>query len=145
MPVANSMGELEQMLQKHLQKAMQVVQATAEADMYEEVGSFYTTGNPTIYQRTGGLANSPKTTALSSGGNSCSFTAYLDPNQGWYGKGNPNPAFTSRGYKSYFSPMQILNAAEYHLANVKGRPGFWSRSEKKIEQDLNNTLSSFFS
>lgn len=144
MPVASSMGELENMLRKHLQNAMQVVQAKSEADMYEEVGNFYTVGHPTIYQRTGGLGSSPRTTGLSVGGNSVSFEAYLNQNQGWYGKDNPNPAFTSRGYASYFSPLQILNAAEYHFANVRGRPGFWHRSEQKIERDFKNTLASFF-
>ena len=46
MPVASSMGELEQMLRHQLQSAMQVVQAKAEADMFEEVGSFYSGGSP---------------------------------------------------------------------------------------------------
>lgn len=144
MPVASSMGELEQMLRHQLQNAMQVVQAKAEADMFEETGNFYTVGSPTIYQRTGGLGSSPRTTGLSVGGNTISFEAYLDQNQGWYGRGNPNPAFTSRGYASYFSPLQILNAAEYHFANVRGRPGFWHRSELRIEKDFHNTLSNFF-
>ena len=41
MPVATSWGELEQMLQRQMRNAMTVVQAKAEADMYEEVGNFY--------------------------------------------------------------------------------------------------------
>lgn len=140
MSVASSMGELEAMLRQQLQSAMQVVQAKSEADMYEEVGNFYTSGSPTIYQRTGALGSSPRTTGLTSGGNTVSFEAYLEPP----GYTVPNPAFTSRGYASYFSPLQVLNAAEYHFANVRGRPGFWHRSEQKIERDLNNTLASFF-
>lgn len=140
MPVASSMGELEAMLRQQLQSAMQVVQAKSEADMFEEVGNFYTAGSPTIYQRTGALGSSPRTTGLSVGGNSVSFEAYLEPP----GYTVPNPAFTSRGYASYFSPIQVLNAAEYHFANVRGRPGFWRRSEQKIERDLNSTLASFF-
>ena len=141
MPVASSIGELEQMLRQQLQNAMQVVQAKAEADMFEEVGSFYSGGSPTIYRRTGGLGSSPRTTGLSVGGNSVSFEAYLEPPSYTV----PNPDFTSRGYASYFSPLQAMNAAEYHFANVRGRPGFWQRSEKRIEQDLNNTIASFFS
>lgn len=140
MPIANSTAELEKMFQKELQKAMQVVEAKAEADMYEEVGNFYTIGNPTIYKRTGGLASSPRTTNLSISGNNVSFEAYLKP----HNYRVPNPDFTRRGYASYFSPLQVLNAAEYHFAHVKGRPGFWRRSEKKIEKDLNNTISKFF-
>jgi len=141
MPVASSMGELEQMLRHQMQNAMQVVQAKAEADMFEEVGNFYTVGSPTIYQRTGALGSSPRTTGLSVGGNSVSFEAYLEPPSYTV----PNIAFTSRGYASYFSPLQVLNAAEYHFANVRGRPGFWHRSELKFERDLQNTMASFFS
>lgn len=144
MPVANNTAELERMLQAQLQKAMRVVQSKAEADMYEEVGSFYTVGRPTIYERTGGLGSSPRTTGLMLSGNTVSFDAYLDQNQGWYGRNNPNPAFTSRGYASYFSPLQILNAAEYHFAHVRGRPRFWYRSEQKMERDFHNTIQTFF-
>lgn len=141
MPVANSIAELEQMIRQQLQHAMQVVQYKSEADMFEEVGNFYSIGNPTIYQRTGGLGSSPRTSGLTVGGNSVSFEAYLEPPNYTV----PNPDFTRRGYASYFSPLQVLNAAEYHFANVRGRPGFWQRSENKIERDFNTTLSSFFS
>lgn len=143
MPVARSTRELENMLHHELRKAMKVTQEKSEADMHEEVGLFYTWGEPTIYQRTGGLGSSPRTTALNDNGNSMGFDAYLSQDQGWYGRGNPNPAFTSRGYKSYFSPLQILNAAEYHLAHVKGRPQFWHRATIKMERDYQNTLEKF--
>ena len=56
----------------------------------------------------------------------------------------PNSAFTSRGYASYFSPLQVLTAAENGGAHILGRSGFWRRSEEKIEQDLNETFASFF-
>ena len=141
MPTARSWGELEQMLQRQMRNAMTVVQAKAEADMYEEVGNFYTVGNPTIYQRTGALGSSPRTTGLSGGGNEISFKAYLEPPSYTV----PNPAFTKRGYASYFSPLQVLNAAEYHFAHVRGRSGFWHRSELKMERDLQSTMASFFS
>jgi len=137
---ARSMGELEQMLRQQMLKAMNIVQAQALADMYDEVGNFYTVGNPTIYKRTGTLGSSPRTTTPYLMGNTVGFQAYLEP--GSYTV--PNPDFTSRGYASYFSPMQVLNAAEYHFANVRGRPGFWNRSQQKFEKDLRNTMSSFF-
>ena len=141
MPVATSMGELERMLQQQLHNAMQVVQTKAETDMREETANFYSVGSPTIYHRTGALGNSPRVTGLSGGGNSVSFEAYLEPPSYTV----PNIAFTSRGYASYFSPLQVLNAAEYHFAHVRGRSGFWHRSELKMERDLNNILSTFFS
>ena len=141
MPVAHSTGELEQMFRDALVQAMTVVQAKAEADMFEETAGYYTAGSPTIYTRTGGLGSSPRTTGLSVGGLSASFDAYLEPP----GYTVPNPAFTQRGYASYFSPLQAMNAAEYHFAGTKGRSGFWHRSELRIEKDLNSTIASFFS
>lgn len=141
MPTANSMGELEQMLRQQLQKAMEVVQAKAEADMYEETGGFYTQGSPRRYTRTGNLGSSPRTSGLTSGGNTVRFDAYLEP--GSYTV--PNSAFTSIGLASYFSPLQVLTAAESGSAHILGRPGFWHRSEEKIEQDLNSVMASFFS
>ncbi len=144
MPVATSMGELENMLRTELRVAMQEVRTKDLEDMLKETQRFYTIGNPRIYQRTGALGSSPRTTPLSGGGNTVSFEAYLNQNQGWYGRGNPNPAFTSRGYASYFSPLQILNAAEYHFARVKGRPGFWHRSELRFQINLDRTLATHF-
>ena len=139
--MAGSFADIEAQIRQRMYSAMQVVQAKAEADMFEETGNFYSMGSPTIYQRTGGLGSSPRTSGVSGGGNTVSFRAYLEPP----GYTVPNPAFTSRGYASYFSPLQALNAAEYHFAGVKGRPGFWARSEQKFERDLNSTMASFFS
>lgn len=138
---ANSMAELEQMLRHEMQKAMQVVQAKAEADMFEETGNFYTSGNPRLYQRTGNLGSSPRTSGLSGGGNTVSFDAYLEP--GDYTSANAR--LQAMGFSSYFSPLQVLTAAEYGTSHILGRPGFWQRSEQKIEQDLNDIMSQFFS
>ena len=139
MGVATSMAELEAMIRKQMESAMQVVQAKAEADMFEETGAFYT-GSPSIYRRTGKLGSSQRTTGISSGGNTVSFEAYLD-----YGSYTvPNNDFTSRGYASYFSPLQVFTAAEEGGAHILGRSGFWRRSEEKIEKDLNETFASFF-
>ena len=144
MPVAKNSAELERMIVKQMQKAMQVTQRKIEADMHEEVGKFYTQGNPLLYTRTGGLANTPKTTNISIGGTTASFEAYLDPNQGWYGADNPNPAFTSRGWSSYFTPLQIISAAESHAAHIKGKGGFWSRSLKHMESDVKTVFGRYF-
>lgn len=140
MPAARSMAELEQMLRKELQVAMNEVQVQSLADMLTETHNFYSSGHPKIYQRTGQLGNSPRVTGITGGGNTLSFRAYLQ--LGSYHV--PNPAFTSRGYASYFSPLQVMNAAEYHFAHVLGRPGFWNRSQLKMERNLNRAMSSHF-
>lgn len=141
MPVASSMGELEQMLRHQLQSAIQVVQAKAEADMYEETGKYYTAGAPVLYPRTGALGASPRTSGLTAGGNSVSFEAYLEEPS----YAGVNAYLQSLGFSSKFDGYTALNAAETHTYRTKGRSGFWARSEQKIEQDLNSTLASFFS
>ena len=140
MPIANNMGDLQQMFRHQLQNAMQVVQSKVEADMFEEVGSFYTMGSPRIYPRTGNLGSSPRTTALSVGGDSVSFEAYLEP--GSYD--SVNAYLQSLGWESYFSPLQAFTAAENHTSHVRGKPGFWKRSQVKMEQELNDAMTSFF-
>lgn len=139
--VASSMGELEKMLRQQMEKAMTVVDAKILADMYEEVGSFYGGGQPVLYQRTGNLGSSPRTTALTKGGNVMSFEAYLDQSVGY---NVPNEAFINKGYASHFSTEEVFNAAEAGTAHIVGKPGFWARSEKKMQKELDSTMRGFF-
>ena len=141
MPIANSSAELEQMIRNEVSNAMNELNSKALQDMQEETRGFYSLGNPTLYTRTGKLGNSPRVTGVSSGLNNFSFEFYLEQQSYTV----PNPVFTSRGYASYFSPLQVLNAAEYHFAHVKGRPGFWHRSELKVERDMNRIFRNHFS
>ena len=77
---ANNMSQLNAMLMKELRKAMNVASEKMLADMYGETGKFYTKGKPKSYERTGALGDTPRTTALTSAGNSVSFEAYLELN-----------------------------------------------------------------
>lgn len=141
--VVTSLEQLNQALMNKLRSAMSVVNAKVLADMYQETGSFYTQGKPTIYVRTGALGDSPRTTSLTAtqnGGGSVSFEAYLQENNYLV----PNPAFTSRGYSSHFSGKEVLEAAENHTAHILGKPGFWKRSEEKFQKELDSTLQQFF-
>lgn len=140
MPTITSMAQLETELRNEMVKAMNETMVRSLADMREQTMDFYSIGRPTIYHRTGQLGNSPRVEGVSVGGNSASFKAYLQ--MGSYTV--PNPAFTRRGYASYFSPLQVMNAAEYHQAHVKGRPRFWYRSQLNIERDLRNIMSAHF-
>lgn len=140
MPSASSLGALEAMIRAEALAAMHELNSKALQDMQEETQGFYSQGSPTIYTRTGQLGSSPRVTGVSGGMHDFSFTMYLEHPSYTV----PNPAFTSRGYASYFSPLQAMNAAEYHFANVKGRPGFWHRSELKVERDLQRIFSSHF-
>ncbi|MBR4590245.1 MAG: hypothetical protein IKO36_06225 [Bacteroidaceae bacterium] len=130
---------LEQIRQR-MQSAMSQINAKAMSNMQQETQGFYSGGSPTIYSRTGQLGSSPRTSGVQGGGNSYSVKMYLQiPSYAV-----PNPAFTSRGFASYFSGLQALNAAEYHFAHVKGRPGFWNRANQKTIHDAQSILASYF-
>lgn len=141
MPTATSMAQLTKMLQDHMRKAMQEVQSRVEVDMFEEVGKYYTGGTPVLYQRTGTLGSSPRTTNLSGGGNVISFDAYLDQSGGYEGE---NARLQAMGFKSYFSTLQAYTAAEHGTDHVKGNPGFWARSEQRMQQELDSVMGSYF-
>lgn len=137
--IAHNMKELEQMLLREMVKAMNVTSDKVLANMYEETGKFYTSGNPVMYQRTGALGDTPKTTSLSVSGKSASFEAYLDQ---------------SGGYSTGKSPSMhdVLNLANYRITSSSvgylkpalGKAGFWERAEKKMEKTLNQTMKKFF-
>lgn len=137
MPVAKNMTELKKILNKEMRKALQVTAAKAEADMFQETAGFYTQGTPKMYVRTGALGDTPKTTSIIDNGDSLEFEAYLDTSEGYTTGKNP-------------SMHDVLSVANDHgdnhadLRHPLGKQGFWNRAEKKIEQDLNNTMRSFF-
>lgn len=138
---AKNMKELEQMLLKEMRKAMNVASEKMLADMHDETSDFYTQGNPKIYQRTGALGDTPKTTAVSSSGNIVSFRAYLDTSGGYTTGDNP-------------SMTQVLNLANYGkpwttesgnpARATLGKKGFWERAEKKMQRTLDRTMGQFF-
>ena len=140
MPVANNSAELEKMIMDQVQKAIQATQVKIKADMLKETQAFYSQGSPILYTRTGQLGSSPKTTPVVIGGNSASFEAYLQ--LGSYHV--PNEAFTSRGWASYFSPLEVMTAAEAGAAHIKGKSGFWERSLKHMESDVKTVFGRYF-
>lgn len=139
--VASNMSQLNAMLTKELRKAMDVTSEKALADMYDETGKFYTGGNPSMYQRTGALGDTPRTTAVSMGGQTASFEAYLDQSHQYYTGDHP-------------SMGQVLDLANYGKRWITkggnpakptvGKKGFWERAEKKIGKTFERTLKKFF-
>ena len=140
MPVVTNSAELEKMIMDQVQKAMQATQVKIKADMLKETKAFYSQGSPILYTRTGQLGSSPRTTPVVMGGNSASFEAYLQ--LGSYHV--PNEAFTSRGWASYFSPLEVMTAAEAGTAHIKGKSGFWERSLQHMEKDINTVFGHYF-
>lgn len=136
---AKNIKELNAMLQKELRKAMNVVSEKTLEDMYEETGEFYTQGEPKMYVRTGALGDTPRTTSLSSTNNSVSFEAYLDEKHQYTTGKNPSMKDVLK-----LANNGITNSSVGKLRKTVGKQGFWEEAEKKIEKDLDNTLSSFF-
>lgn len=140
--IAKNMNELNKMLMKEIQKAMKVTSEKVLGDMYEETGGFYTQGSPKMYQRTGALGDTPKTTAISTMGNEVSFEAYLDKNHQYTTGSNPNMT-------------DVLNLANYgkqfttknggKARPTLGKKGFWEESEKKMEKTFDDIMKKFFS
>ena len=138
---AKNMKELEQMLLKEMRKAMNVASERMLADMYDETGGFYTQGNPKMYQRTGALGDTPKTTAVSSSGNVVSFKAYLDTSGG-YTTGD-NPSMTQvLDLANYGKPWTTKSGSPARA--TLGKKGFWERAEKKMQRTLDRTIRQFF-
>lgn len=137
--VAKSSEQLCQQIMKEMRKAMKIVSDKALADMYEEVGDFYTGGEPKMYQRTGALSDTPRTTNPTNGGRIVSFNAYLDTTHRYTSGKNPTMLdvlnLTDKG---------LTNSSVGHLRKAVGKSGFWERAEKKMEKDFNEIMRSFF-
>ena len=137
-----NMKELNKMLMKEMQKAMKVTSEKVLGDMYEETGGFYTQGNPKMYERTGALGDTPKTTAISTEGNEVSFEAYLDKSHQYTTGSNPNmeDVLNLANYGKQFTTKNGGKARP-----TLGKKGFWEESEKKIEKTFDDTMKKFFS
>lgn len=138
---AKNMKELEQMLLKEMRKAMNVASERMLADMHDETGGFYTQGNPKMYQRTGALGDTPKTTAVSSSGNVVSFKAYLDTSGGYTTGDNPSMAQVL-DLANYGKPWTTKSGSPARA--TLGKKGFWERAEKKMQRTLDRTMRQFF-
>ncbi len=138
---ATNMQQLKQMLMKKVQKAMVVSQEKMLEDMYEETGGFYTCGEPTMYERTGALGDTPKTTAITTTGNSVSFEAYLDKKHKYTTGSNPNMQQVLE-LANDGKPFTTKNG--YPARATVGQKGFWERANEKMEKSFNDTMRSFF-
>lgn len=128
--VATNLAQLEQMLRKRMKSAMQVASDNIHSDIQKNLAAFYSVPQGKQYVRTGNLRNSAERTPVTSAGNAFSFEAKLN---------------TTHGYTTgTFSKTEVLNAAENHEAGILGRPGFWKKSEDKMQKRLDSALRSHF-
>ena len=97
--------------------------------------SFYAGGHPVLYQRTGQLGNTPIATAVSGGGDTLSFKAYLNKGGGYSTGKSP----------SMSAVLELANYGSYPgLKPTVGAGGFWERALTYIESDLNSSFSAYF-
>lgn len=135
------MKQLNAMLMKEMRKAMKVTSEKVLADMYEETGGFYTNGRkPTMYERTGALGDTPRTTTVSISGNEASFDAYLDKGHQYTTGANP----TMEDVLNLTKEKPEHNSSVGYLRSVRGNTGFWERANEKMEDRLDETLNKFF-
>lgn len=137
---AKNMKQIESMLMQEIEKAMNEASKKALEDMKEEVAGFYAGGTPTIYERTGALGDTPKTTKPSTSGKTVSFNAYLDENHRYTTGKNP----TMEDILNLTKAAPVHNSSVGYLRSVRGRVGFWERAKDKMERDFNETMNKFF-
>ena len=141
--VARNMSELNAMLIKEMNKAMRVVAEKDLADMYGETGKFYTGKSPKMYQRTGALGDTPRTTSNTVSGNTVFFEAYLDTNHQYTTGDNPNMQQVLE-LANYGKPWITRNGDGVPAKPTVGKKGFWEASEKKMEKNLKQVMGRFF-
>lgn len=116
---------------KELSSAMNEANSKSLEGMKQSLSEFYGGGSPREYKRTGMMGNTPETTGVSVGGTSASFEAKLNGGYSYSTGSNP-------------SGDTVLGWAESGSAGIVGTPGFWAKSEERIEQALNDAMSSHF-
>lgn len=141
------MGALDSIRQKLQSEALAAItEAEQKGKLQTEnnVHSFYSSSGTGRYKRTGQLGDSTESTGVSGGGNHYTARIYLDIDGVHYHYPDPNPAFYPP-YPSHFSPQEVFEAAEIGAAHIAGKPGFWAKSEKEIEQALYEAAGRHFS
>lgn len=149
MPQAQNINQLNDMLISSINNAMKFVAKKAEADMYEATGWFYGGGDPsyepTVYERTGALGDTPRVTGNSVSqytyGGEVSFTAYLDNAHVYTTGDNPN---MQEVLELANDGTQWITVGGNKAKLAVGRRKFWERAKKNIEKDFEETLSKTF-
>ena len=138
---AKNLNQLKKMVQKKINKAMNVASEKMLADMYEETGGFYSSGEPTIYERTGALGDTPQVTNILTSGDVSSFEAYLETKHQYTSGSNPNMQQVLE-LANDGTPFVTKNG--YLARATVGSKGFWERANKKMNTTFINTMRSFF-
>lgn len=127
------MGFLDSVLkeiQNEAEAAMNEAEATAYLKTLKNVSDFYSQGKPKYYERTKELSRTPKTTGVRGDGNHFEAKIYLD-SQYSYDTGS-------------YTAAKVMSEAEVGGSGILGKPGFWAKSEKDIEEAFYDALKKRF-
>ena len=122
-------------IMKEIIAAMHEAEYMAMGDMQEGINAFYSGGQPVMYNRTGQLGTTPRTSGVTSSGKSASFDAYLSQSGGYNTGKNP----------SMGTVLQLANYGGVSgYRDTVGTKGFWEYSEGLIEESFYHALASRF-
>lgn len=127
--------ELSAEIMQEIISAMNEAEFMAMGDMHEGTEVFYGGGQPKMYERTGQLGTTPRTSGVKTSGKTVSFDAYLSQEGGYETGKHPSMA----------TVLQLANnggVAGYR--DTVGTKGFWEYSEGLIEESFHRALASRF-
>ena len=147
MAVYTSIDDLQKAIMAEINKAMEDASKEIKETMQKEVDSFYSEGDPVMYERTGQLGKTPKVSPIKSTATESSFDAYLDTSYRY-------PAITYTYYDGSQTTSKrptmtdVINLTNYgttsssvgYLHPALGKPGYWERSVKQMKKILNQNL-----
>lgn len=132
-----SINGIKKALMKELKAAMNEAEAKAKEDLKAGTDYFYAGGEPSVYQRTGALGDTPRTGNRRNSDTSITFEAYLDKSHTYTTGDCP-------------SMEQVLNLANYgkawaaQIGSTVGNKGFWEKAIKDVEQDFYSIIGKHF-
>ncbi|MDD3361550.1 MAG: hypothetical protein PHW34_07755 [Hespellia sp.] len=123
----NNMSSLVASVKRDISKAVNLIDVKGEAALHENTWAYYTS-QPDKYIRTGALGNTPRSSGVTSSGNTWELELYLDDSY--------------RYSTGTWDMKTVLDAA--NNGALVGSGGFWEQSKEDIERIVNETLSQFF-
>lgn len=125
-----AMAGLWRQIQNEMRDAVSEAESKTFLTANQELTASYAGGQPKVYERTGQMKNSARTTGVVGGGDSVSATVYLD--QGYnYDTGT-------------YSTPHVFTEAESGGSGIVLTPGFWRRTEAKAKQYTESAFAKRF-
>lgn len=136
-----ALDSLRKEIQQTAEKAMYEAEGKAYLQTLQNLSDFYSQGKPKMYRRTGKLGNSPETTGVLGSGNHLEARIYLNSQYEY----DDHPSYIPAKYAlPGRAAAWVMAQAEIGGAGILGKPGFWAKSEKDIENALYDAVKKYF-